>query len=258
MVIAIRHIQVAGRVADDVVRKRESRDTAGAVREATGSRHAGESCHHTGRSDLANRVIAVIGNVNVSRGVGRNSSRREEARGDATTIRRAGPRNRAGQRTHRTRGSDFANDVVTAIGDKHISSSVEGNVVGSIEPGGTSDAIGISRAAHRPSIQSDAIADHDDISNAGRTNRCSAIRHRTRLHRRGRLRLDGDVVGGATQNAGCKYKSSIARDGQFLAAISQHQPGVDGHTTDSATNGVGVGRAGQRDVGDVGAADRAT
>ena len=85
--------------------------TASAIGAAKDARHTGESADDTGGCDLADRTVAV-GDVDVARGVDRDTLRAIEPSRTAGAIGAARDARQTGQRADDTGGRDLADRVV--------------------------------------------------------------------------------------------------------------------------------------------------
>ena len=119
----VSHIEVAGGVHRDALRRGKPGAAAGAIRRACQPRSSGEGACLASRGELANRVILRVGHVSIAGAVGRHSRQPEKPR-RAPGLVGAADRGRAGVGADRPGGTDYADRAVGGIGDIHVADAV--------------------------------------------------------------------------------------------------------------------------------------
>lgn len=160
LLVPIGHEDIALRIDRDAHRPCQSRCRTGAVHIARLPGRACECAHHTRRRDLADRVVAEIGDVEIAGRVGRDRERPVESRGRPSPVGTPGNPWRAGESGHNTGLRDLSNRV-SEFAHIEVAQLIEGNGHRRIETRHHSGAVRTARQARRAGQRADHTSRRD-------------------------------------------------------------------------------------------------
>ena len=135
-VAVIRNIDRAGAVHRHASGKEEPRRGAGAIVRTLVADNAGKCGHHAGGRDLADRLVALIDDVDIPRSVHREASRAIELGRGPRAVDRAWIFGRTGQDGDDSGGRDLADRMAVRFRDVHIPRAVHGHASRTGKPPG--------------------------------------------------------------------------------------------------------------------------
>ena len=142
MVERIRHIECARAIYRDAGGVVEAGRAAGAVGTARSKGQTVQRGHAAGGGDFADKMVALIGHIDIAATIHRHSTRaaerthgrkETEARGSAEGIGEAAGRDQPGERADPTTGANFPNREITRVRHIKIAELVNGNSLGCVE-----------------------------------------------------------------------------------------------------------------------------